>query len=212
MKPHLLLLPFWLIVFSQISCTAPAASDPKADLVTASKDPAAKGYNYASEEADGQTVTMLTNPAVNAPIKPGKDDETTLLRYTQVNDKGGTTTLYKSELIKKNSTMSIVVTDLTAGKVIWDKPFLEKVPDLDTLTIPRDGFETLQDCINDFNCKHKGALICEANETCENQFAALTCCLKNGQCFSVHLIYPPTSWRCKIRDLVPELEGLVLSR
>ena len=62
----------------------------------------------------------------------------------------------------------------------------------------------------DFNCENKGAFLCEANRTCQPQFAALTCCLTNGQAFSVHLVVPPTRLRCLIA--LPDLEGLVLSR
>src|SRR6266516_3687081 len=50
---------------------------------------------------------------------------------------------------------------------------------------------TVNTCVAAFNCTNRGPLKCEANRTCKGQFAALTCCLKNGSSISVHLIIPP---------------------
>ena len=157
-------------------------------------------------------TSTFTNPAINGLIRP--QDGSMTLRYTRVRDgKDAAPTLYKTELVTKGNMASLVVTDVTNGKEYWRKDLSDNVGDLDTIVAPpASGFNSIEDCIKDFNCKHKGELQCRANETCENQYAGITCCLTNGQCFSIHFVVTPTSWRCRLRDIIPDLDGIVLAR
>jgi hypothetical protein len=162
------------------------------------------GYIFETMEDDRQSVTSLTNSAVRSLIKFEGDTNDVVLRYTSVKDKSShATKTYKTEVSRADNALQLVVTDFNTGEVV-SKDALQPAG------APK--FDTLEECIADFNCKHRGELLCEANRTCKPQFAAMTCCLNNGQCFSVHLVIMPTSFRCQILDTIPDLEGLVLSR
>ena len=154
-------------------------------------------------------VASLTNGAVRNVITIDEGTTNTVLGYSSVTDKkANTTRTYKAEAVKTGASLAVVVTDVVTGEVVSKDTF--PVPQ------PHGGgqptFDSLEACIKDFDCKNRGALQCEANRTCKDQFAALTCCLTNGQCFSVHLIIRPTSLRCTLLDVIPDLEGLVLTQ
>jgi hypothetical protein len=191
---------------------ASTAPDARQDLINASKDTTAGNFYYASREYDGQVVHTLTSKATENLIRPTEGSVS--LRYTSIRgSKGDSATHYKTELITKGKMSSLVVTDLSTGKEFWRKDLPFDIPGLDTLPpLTTAGFDSIEECIKDFNCKHKGELQCKANETCENQFAGITCCLTNGQCFSIHFIITPNNWRCRFKDLIPDLDGIVLSR
>lgn len=189
------------------SCSQPA-TDPKADLAASLQGADVEGYHFALSEDEAQTTSSLTNGTVRGLITLGRDDADLPLRYTKIEDKQAKTAkTYRSQIVKKGPSLSLVVSEVGTDTVVETKAF----PPAGPACQPEGQFDSLEACIARFNCTSKGALLCEANRTCEPQFAALTCCLKNGQIFSVHLIYPPTSIRCQLRELVPDLEGLVLS-
>ena len=187
------------------ACDKTAPPDPRSELLDSLKGANVEGYHFAFEEDQARTTSSLTNPAVRDLVQLGQGDSETVLGYTRVkDDKTNTTTTYRSEVVKKGESLALEVTDLATDRIV----------DQGTFPVPGPAcepqFETLAACVEQFNCDHKGALLCEANRTCKPQFAALTCCLTNGQIFSVHLVIPPTSRRCLI--VVPDLEGFVLDR
>ncbi|MEK6322270.1 MAG: hypothetical protein AABN33_11355 [Acidobacteriota bacterium] len=187
--------------------------DPRQDLLRSLKGANVEGYHFATEEDETQVIASLTNSAVRNLITLDSGATDLVLRYTSVKDKNtNTTRTSKTEVIKTGTALTLLVTDIATGEVVSRKPFpaAESHKKTDT-TGPPPTFDSLEDCIKDFNCTRRGALQCEADRTCENQFAALTCCLKNGQCFSVHLIIRPTRLRCLIA-VFPNFEGLVLSQ
>jgi hypothetical protein len=191
------------------SCAKTTVTDPKGELIGSLKGAEVEGYFFAMSEDDAQTTSSLTNNVLNDLVTFGKEDANLVLRYTRVKDKKtNAISTYRSEVIKKDTSLTLVVTDLATDKVVEEKPF----PAAGPACQPPGEFDSLTACINEFNCTNKGPLLCEANRTCDPQLVALTCCLKNGQIFSVHLIINPDSFRCRFRDLVPDLEGLVLSR
>jgi hypothetical protein len=167
-----------------------------------------KGYHFSLQEDENKVVASLTNSAVRKPIDLNRSGADLILGYTQVKDKKKRTTrTFKSEVKTDGSSVAIIVRDLATNRVISKDSFPSPIRH----DHPGDtGFETLEQCIQDFRCKHGGELQCEANRTCKTQFAALTCCLNNGNCFSVHLVFPPNSLRCQILSNVLPLEGLVL--
>lgn len=182
--------------------------DPRQEFIRSLKGANVDGYLFATEEQDNQVVTSLTNSAVRNLITWDNSATNLVLRYTGVKDKKtNTTQTSKTEAVKTGNALAIQVTDIATGQVISKDTFPTAEPHLPT----GPTFDTLEDCIKDFNCTRRGALQCEADRTCKNQFAALICCLKNGQCFSVHLIIRPTRLRCLIATF-PDLDGLVLSR
>jgi hypothetical protein len=187
------------------SCDKTTPPDPRSELLGSLKGANVEGYLFAFEEDKAGTRSSLTNPAVRELVQLGQGDSETVLGYARIQDnKTNATTTYRSEVVKKGESLALVVTDLATDRVV----------DQETFPVPGPAcepqFETLAACVEQFNCDHKGALLCEANRTCKPQFAALTCCLTNGQIFSVHLVIPPTRLRCLIA--VPDLEGFVLTR
>lgn len=204
-------LRFALALFLFVLCCAraQAAYDCKADLAASLKlDP--DGYLFGVVEDPGQTASFLTNKAVgDGPVTLGRTDSGVVLRYTTIEDKAtGASATYRSEIQKKDSTLTLVVTDLNANKVISQ----QTLPAAGPGCFPAGQFDSINACINQFNCANQSALLCRANQTCQPQFAALTCCLKDGTAFSVHLVVRPTSIRCQLRDLLPIFEGGVLSQ
>jgi hypothetical protein len=184
-------------------------ADQKQELLRTLKGKNVKRYHFSLQEDENKVVASLTNSVVRKPIHLKRASDL-ILSYTQVKDKKKRTTrIFKSEVKTSGSNVTIIVRDLISNRVISKYSFPSPTPH----DHPGDtGFETLQQCIQDFRCKHGGELQCEANRTCKTQFAALTCCLNNGNCFSVHLVFHPNSLRCQILSNVPQLEGLVLSQ
>lgn len=195
------------------SCNTPTP-DPRADLVRSLKGANVELYHFATNEDEAQAIASLTNSEVRNLIKFDSAATNVILRYTSVKDKKtNTTKVYKAEITKAGAELTLLVTDFATSEVVTSKtfPVPEAHPPTDTGGGP-PPFDSLEACIKDFNCTRKGALQCEADRTCEAQLAALTCCLTNGQCFSVHLIVRPSTWRCTLRDSIPDLDGLVLSQ
>ncbi len=191
------------------SCKQSPAPDPKGDLIGSLKGADVEGYSFSLNEEDAKTTAALTNPAVRNVSTLGKGDAGLVLRYTSVEDKkANKRTVYKSEIIKQDSTLSLAVTDLATNQVVDKWPFPTPGPTCQ----PEGQFDSINACIAEFNCFNQGRLLCQANRTCDPQFAALTCCLKDGTRVSVHLIYRPTRLICQLKDLIPDLEGLVLSQ
>ena len=193
---------------SRIAIGGVVMADQKHALLRMLKGRYVKGYHFSLQEDENKVVASLTNSAVRKPIDLNRAGADLILGYTQVKDKKKRTTrTFKSEVKTDGSSVAIIVRDLATNRVISKNSFPSPTPH----DHPGDtGFETLEKCMQDFRCKHGGELQCEANRTCKTQFAALTCCLNNGNCFSVHLVFLPNSLRCQILSNVPQLEGLVL--
>jgi hypothetical protein len=188
------------------SCDTTIPSDPRAELLGSLKGENVDGYLFAFNEDEARTTSSLTNKSVRDLVTLGEGDSDLVLGYTRVKDnKANTASTYKSEVVKKDASLALVVTELETNKVIDRTAFPVAGPTCQ----PPGQFDDLNACINAFECT-SGALLCEANRTCKPQFAALTCCLKNGQIFSVHLVFRPTRIRCLIA--VPDLEGFVISQ
>jgi hypothetical protein len=188
------------------SC-GPTRPDPRDDLVRSLKGASVEGFQFSSTEDSTEESASLTNSAVRDLIRLDGAATSVVLRYTRVRDKAANTArTFKTEVTREGSALSLLVTDVGTNEVVSRERF--PAPTIRH----QNGFDTLQDCLREFDCVNRGPLQCEANRTCEDQFAAITCCLNNGQCFSVHLIIRPTTLRCKLKAVIPDLEGLVLSQ
>jgi hypothetical protein len=202
-----------LLVIGLVAACRPTLQDPREAFVRSLGNVNVERFEFATREDDVQTVASLTNPAVRSFIRFDVDTTNVVLRYTRETDrKSNAARTYRSEVVKTGTELAFVVTDIASGEVVMRElfPAPKKHHGTDAAGKPSD-FDSLEDCINDFNCKRRGELVCEANRTCEPQLAALTCCLKNGQCFSVHLVIMPTSLRCRLRDILVDFEGMVLA-
>lgn len=192
------------------SSPSPATQpDPKAELTTALKGADVSAFDFERREDDKEIVSSFTNRSLKnvVTVQPGQNN--IVLKYTSVKDKGrNTTQITKTELTRADNALAIVVTDFNTGAAISKDTFPPPQPHNPSAPT----FDSLQACIDDFNCKHRGELLCEANRTCKDQFAALTCCLKSGQCFSVHLIIRPTRPLCQLINSAVNFEGFVLEQ
>ena len=173
----------------------PTTTNPREDLVRALGGTNLSGFDFESTETDAQLVTSFTNSNVKNVITLEGGTSSVVLKYTSVKDKAkNTSTTYKTELSRSGNTLAMLVTDFASGAIVSRDTFPTPTPH----DPAGPTFDSLDDCIKDFDCKHKGELQCEANRTCRDQLAALTCCLKNGQCFSVHLVIRPTRILCQL--------------
>jgi hypothetical protein len=200
-----------LAIGSLFACERAEIADSRADLIRSLKGADVRGYLFSLNEGEKQTTSALTNKAVQDVITLGKKDTGVVLRYTRVDDKNtNTSKTYKSEITKQNGSLALVVTELATGTVIETASFPVAGPACE----PAGQFDSINACIDEFNCMNRGPFQCEANRSCKPQFAALTCCLKNGSTISVHLIIQPVIGRwCLLQSLIPELAGgLVLSQ
>ncbi|HEV7508127.1 MAG TPA: hypothetical protein VGS07_24810 [Thermoanaerobaculia bacterium] len=185
-----------------------AADDPKADLITLLRGADVDGYTFSMNEDDAVTSSSLTGKGLYDVFTLGKGDADVILRYTSIQDKKTLkTSVYKSEVIKKGTAVNLVITDVAANKVVSNKVF----PTPGLSCFPAGQFASLNACIERFRCLYGGNLTCNANLSCDPQFAALTCCLTNGQNFSVHMIFPPTSIACLVRAQTVDVGGLSTS-
>jgi len=184
-------------------------SDPKAELANALKGADVSNFDFERREDDTQIVSSFTNRNLKNVVRVEPGQNNIVLKYTSVKDKSkNTTQVSKTELTRAENALAIVVTDFNTGAAISKDTFPPPQPHEPS----GPTFDSLTACIDDFNCKHRGELLCEANRTCKDQFAALTCCLKNGQCFSVHLIIRPTRPLCQLINVVANFEGFVLEQ
>jgi hypothetical protein len=195
------------------SCKRPAAASPRDELVSALKGANVDGFDFATNEDESQAVASLTNGAVRGLVNMDTGPMNFVLRYTRVKDKKtNTVKTYKTEMVKAGKELTLQVTDLASNEVVSKNAFQRTDGHSPSDPGAPPTFNTLEDCIKDFNCTRRGALECEANRTCKDQFAALICCLNNGQCFSVHLIIRPTSLICRLINSIPDFEGFVLTQ
>jgi hypothetical protein len=184
------------------------STNAKEELQGALKGANVTGFDFELREDDSQVTSSFTNSNVKNVIRLDDGTTSVVLKYSSVKDKSkNTTAIYKTEASRSDNAVALLVTDFATGNVVSKDTFPRPAPHNPS----GPTFDTLEDCIKDFDCKHKGELQCEANRTCQDQFAAITCCLKSGQCFSVHMVIRPTRPLCKLRDLIPNFEGFVLS-
>ncbi len=189
------------------ACRHPQA-DPKGDLIAALKGAEVGGYLFALQEGEAQTTTSLTNRIVNHPVILGKGDSDLTLGYTRIEDrKTRAAKTYKSEVVKKASSLALLVTELETNQLVDQRP----LPIAGGICDSLQKFDSLAACIGQFDCASRPAFQCEANRTCRTQFADVTCCLTNGSIFSVDLFINPNTLRCSIRGPIPDVNGLALS-
>lgn len=167
-----------------------------------------KGQITTVTEDDTHVVSSQRIDATREPITLDKDDTHLVLGTKSITDKlKNATTSYRTEVIRKDTSLTLAVTDPATGRL------------LESFLFPAAGpgcggqeFDTINACIKAFNCDKGAELLCEANRTCKPQLAGITCCLKDGTAVSVHLIIKPTSIKCQLLDHAVDLEGFVLSK
>lgn len=187
-----------------VSCKT-AAPDPRAELIGSLEGADVGGYLFSLDEERGRTTASLTNPAVHDLVRLGEGDPGLVLRYSRVEDEDGSTSdIFRSEILRREASLTLAVTDLATGEVVDEWLFPDGLA-------CKQKFGSLDECIDAFECASKGSLLCQANRTCDPQRAGLICCLDDGTAFSVHLVVAPTDWRCRFRSVMPDTE-MVMSQ
>lgn len=194
--------PLFILMAALFSCNDSKVESPKQELLDAFKDQKIESdFNFETSENDSLTTAAFKNKAISNQIMLTTRDTSLVIGYfSEKNKKTSSSSVHKYELIMHDSAVYIEISDAT--KKIIDKITYPAIIDNTggvTPPVP-DGFDSINDCIADFNCTRRGALQCQANKTCSPVGAALLCCLTNGQCFSVHLLITPNIPICSIKS------------
>ena len=197
------------VLSSLYSCTSPnreTQPDPKAQLVASLKGANVDGYTFAEQGDEKQEIVSLTNGAARDRIKLDKGTPNVVLNYYSVKDKrtNGSRT-YKTEVVKTGNEVALVITDLANGQVVTRDTFPPGEPHEPN----GPTFNSLEECQADFDCKRRPALLAEANRTCKAQRASLMCCLRDGNCISVHYLITPTRRVCGLIGPLDDIELVV---
>jgi hypothetical protein len=170
--------------------TSTTAADPRAELVRSIKGANVDGFHFASREDDNQVITSLTNGALRSPVKI-EDGGTFVLGYANVKDKkANTTKTLEAEIVRSGAAYSLHVKDIATGGLVLDERFAPRIcPGVPV-------FNTLDECFDDFDCKVRPELLCEANRTCKNIYTEVQCCLRDGTRIHALVIIRPTARRC----------------
>jgi hypothetical protein len=193
-----------LLSVALICSCKPTTSSPREDLAQSLRGANLDGFEFATEEAGDEDVSSFTNRVVRNLIRLDGGDANLVLRYTRISTRSSKTArTYRTEITKKGAGLTLSVIDIGTNEVVTKETF--PAP-----TSRHEGpFDSLEACLKDFDCVNRGPLQCEANRTCKDQYAALTCCLTSGECYSVHLVIKPTRFPCLLLQTVPDLEGVV---
>jgi hypothetical protein len=194
-----------------MSCTQskPVAVNAKDELAGSLKDANLEGFFFETREDDAQEIAAFTNGIVSEPIKVD-GDITLVLRYTRVKDKTtNTTTIYRTEAVRKGDQLTLQVTDIASGTNLMTQTneFAPPPAIAAGTTCGPPAFNSFDDCV----CSMRAALLFEANRTCTTQFGAATCCINGTDSFSVHFFVMPTSFKCKF-SIPTNFDDLVFFR
>ena len=166
--------------------------DAREELARSLKGADVNGYLFATKEEDNQITTTLTNPTLRQPIKLD-DSKPLVIGYASVKDKKtNAVKILKGEIVKSGGTISIHVTDQVTNGLLVNEIFQPR-------NCPSGGplFPDLNACFDDFDCKVRPNLLCEANKDCKTRFFDLACCTPNGE-FHALIIVRPTRLRCLV--------------
>lgn len=106
------------------SCSETSPPDSRQSLVGSLKGANVEGYLFAVTETDDQRTASLTNNAVNNLITLGSGDSNLVLRYSRVLDrKTNTRSLFRTEVVKRGTSLTLAVTDMAENKVVEQRPF-----------------------------------------------------------------------------------------
>jgi len=189
-------LPCLVFFALLLSCGDHEGHETKDELLKFCEHPKLKNFVDSEIETKDYTVHRMTNMDAQEYVDLSNAKEEVVLQYTAMKKRDSETICTKTILERKPESARLAVVDLKTGKPSWEKEFPVKDSPRDSLSL--QNFSTLQACIDDFMCKHQCEFEQLANKTCEAQFVGITCCLANNQCFSVHLVFQPTSIRCLI--------------
>jgi hypothetical protein len=168
--------------------------DAREELVRSLKGADVNGYLFATKEESNQITTTLTNGALHQPVKLDST-KPFVIGYASVKDKKtNAVKTIKAEIVKSGSGTSLLVTDLGTNGPLVNQIF-EPRSSCPTPGLP--VFPNLDACFDDFECKIRPNLLCEANKDCKIRVIDLACCTPNGE-FHALIIVKPTKLRCLV--------------
>ena len=194
-----------LFVSGFSSCNPPkpeTKSDPRAELTSSLKGANTDGYKFTTEGDEKLEIASLTNGLLRDRLKLDGKTANVVLRYASVKDKTtNSSRTYKIEVAKSGAEISLLQTDVATGELISKDKFPTADPH------PRNGptFNSLDECLADFNCRVRPGIQAEANRTCKAQRAGVTCCSPGGTiCTVVDFLITPTRRICGLIGPIPD--------
>jgi hypothetical protein len=185
-------------------------TDPMEELLLRLKGKNVRGYYFGFQEFEDKTVASLTNSITRKLINLDRLGPEVTLGYSLIKDKiKGTSEIFKCEVVRKESSVSVIVRDLATDKIISETSPSVSVEDHH---IGSPDTDTTTKCQQDFLCKYGGEIQCEANRTCQDQWYSLICWFDQNNGVSIHAPIRPNTLRCQIMSNIPSLEGIVISR
>jgi len=155
--------------------------DPRAEFVRSLKGANVDGFFFATKEDANQVITSLLNPTMREPVKIDEANPL-VIGYAGITDKKtNTTKTYQAVIVKSDNIFRFHVkdVDLGGGLVVDERVLPRPCPGQTT-------FPNQEACMDEFNCKIKPELECEANRTCQRIVINFDCCFANGD--SLHSI------------------------
>lgn len=194
-----------LFVSGFSSCNPPkpeTKSDPRAELISALKGANTDGYKFTTEGDEKLEIASLTNGLLRDRIKLDGNTANVVLRYATVKDKSSNTSrTYKIEVAKSGAEINLLQTDVATGELVSKDKFPAAEPH------PPNGptFNSLDECLADFDCRVRPKIQAEANRTCKAQRAGVTCCSPGGTiCTIVDFLITPTRRICGLIGPLPD--------
>jgi hypothetical protein len=177
--------------------------DARAELISSLKGANVDGYTFATEGDEKQEIISLTNSAVKDRIKLNGNTANVVLRYADVKDKKtNSSRTYKIEVAKSGNEIALLQTDVATGQLVTKDRFPAEPHNPTGPT-----FNSLDECLADFNCRLRPAIQAEANRTCKAQRAGVTCCPPGGGlCTIVDFLITPTRRICGLIGPLDDIE------
>jgi len=194
-----------LFVSGFSSCNPPkpeTKSDPRAELTSSLKGANTDGYKFTTEGDEKLEIASLTNGLLRDRIKLDGNNANVVLRYANVKDKSSNTSrTYKIEVAKSGAEITLLQTDVATGELVSK----DKFPTADPRPPNGPTFNTIDQCLADFNCRVRPGVQAEANRTCKAQRAGVTCCSPGGTvCTVFDFLITPTRRVCGLIGPLPE--------
>lgn len=156
-------------------------------------------FTLKSIQSESETTLVMKNKKVGKKVVFARGDSSLILGFIAQREKQATSSsLSKVLIVKKDSSISLEVRN-PQNKVSLNQRIDHS--DLPLVAGHPDGFDSIEDCIDEFFCALEAAQ-CEVNRTCEPRFFGITCCLKSGNCVAIDYYFKPTSPFCRGSILV----------
>lgn len=179
-----------------ISVQSPIEMTKKAVLKLAEEQGIQLSFQFEAIENDSSLAVVFKNKDIGKQVEIGSRDTSIILGLFSERVKGAEYgAILKSTLIRSDSRIYVEVSDMVEDKIIHTVELPAPTDDFEPF--PGGGYDSFQECLEEFMCQNSSKYQCLANEKCENVFAGVLCCLENGSCaWFDFIIFRPNNPRC----------------